>query len=437
MRSRPPWGRSPSRSERPTGHPVSPTSLLAALVGLAALTTFALGPAIPLLALVGLAAATAVDAWWVRRPPRVHREVAELLSRGVAEPLRIEVEAPSAVGVEIRQPLGADLELEPQQVRGRSLEGELVARRRGRHALAPVAVRLRGPLGLASWTRSVGEEVAVEVYPDLPAARRAAAAARHSVFRDPGFRGRGPLGLGTEFESIREYSPDDDIRQVNWRATARLDRPMSNDYRLEQDRDLICVLDAGRLMQAPLRDRTRLDAAVDAVAALAAVADEVGDRLGVHAFDSEVRVWLPPGRKGGRRGLRALYDLEPSSEESDYGRAFQQLERAKRSMVFLFTDLVEEVAARPLVGAMPVLARKHAVTLVSPRDQDLEEAITEAAPSLHGALRASVALDVLEARSRAGATARSVGAEVVEAPADKLASACVQAYLRAKRRGRA
>ncbi len=416
---------------------MSPTPLLAALVGALALLTFALGPALPLLGLVALLAATAVDGWSVRREPAVRRQVGELLSRGVPEPLVIEVDVPAAAGVRIRQPTGPDLELDPPEVAGCRLEGELLARRRGRHALGPVAVRLRGPLGLASWTREVGEGHELEVYPDLPAARRAAAAARLSVFRDPGFRGRGPLGLGTEFESVREYSPDDDIRQVNWRATARLGRPMSNNYRLEQDRDLICVLDAGRLMQAPLGDRTRLDAAVDAVAALAAVADDVGDRLGVQAFDSEVRVWLPPGREGGRPGLRALYDIEPSAAEADYGRAFRQLERAKRAMVFLFTDVIEEVAARPLVEAMPVLARKHAVTLVSPRDPDLEQAITAAPASLHGALRASVALDVLEARGRAVATARSVGIEVVEAPAEELASACVQAYLRAKRRARA
>ncbi len=416
---------------------MSPTPLLAAIVGALALATFALGPTLPLLGLAALVGAVAVDAWWIRGEPTVRREVGNLLFRGVPEPLTIVVDGPAAAGVRIRQPTGPDLELGPAEAAGELLEAELVARRRGRHALAPIAVRLCGPLGLASWTRNLGEELVVEVYPDLPAARRAAAAARLSVFRDPGFRGRGPLGLGTEFESVREYSPDDDIRQVNWRATARLGRPMSNDYRLEQDRDLICVLDSGRLMQAPLGDRTRLDAAVDAVAALAAVADDVGDRLGVQDFDSEVRVWVPPGREGGRPGLRALYDIEPSAAESDYGRAFRQFERTKRAMVFLFTDLVEEVAARPLVEAMPVLARKHAVTLVSPRDPDLQEAITDAPASLHGALRASVALDVLEARRRAVATARSVGIEVVEAPADKLASACVQAYLRAKRRARA
>ena len=90
------------------------------------------------------------------------------------------------------------------------------------------------------------------VYPDVSAARRLVIALRRGRFREPGLRTRGPLGLGTDFESIRDYLPDDDVRQINWIATSRVGRPMSNEYRIEQDRDVVCLLDAGRLMAAPL-----------------------------------------------------------------------------------------------------------------------------------------------------------------------------------------
>ncbi len=419
---------------------MSPTGLAAGLVALLALLAFALPLAPVLLVLVALVAAFAIDAGRVRRAPAVSRELPELLSLGVAEPFRVVVDAPAGVGVRIRQALPGDIEIDPPQVSAVRLEGTVTARRRGRHELAPVAVRLRGPLGLAAWIHDCCGVATVDVYPDMPAAYRVAARSRHARFRDPGTRGRGPLGLGTEFESVREYSPDDDIRQVNWRATARLGRPMSNDYRLEQDRDVIAVLDAGRLMQAPLEDRTRLDAALDAVAALAAVCDDGGDRFGVLAFDDGPRLWVPPARRGGREALRALYDLEPTAADSDYARAFQGLTAAKRALVFLFTDLIEEVAARPLVASMPVLARRHAVTLVSARDGDLEAAVSgERGPATEvlDVLRASVALEVLGARTRAAAIARAAGAEIVEAPAEKLAGAVVTSYMRAKARARA
>src|SRR5437588_6009535 len=191
--------------------------------------------------------------------------------------------------------IGLAVAAEPAEADGH-LDARVRAGRRGRHTVPSPAARMRGPLGLAAWYRRGGEAAEVLVYPDLPAAWRLVLAVRQGRFRDPGRLTRGPLGLGTDFESIRDYLPDDDFRQVNWRATARMGRPMSNQYRVEQDRDVVCMLDSGRLMAAPLGDRTRLDATVDAATAVALVADEVGDRAGVIAFDDRVRRRLPPAR---------------------------------------------------------------------------------------------------------------------------------------------
>src|SRR5204863_6951460 len=198
--------------------------------------------------------------------------------------------------------------LEPAAEGEEAVGGALVARRRGRHPVPRAAARRFGPLGLAAWTHEVAEAAEVVVYPDLPAARRLASTVRAGRFRDEGLRRRGPLGLGTEFESVRDYSPDDDIRQVNWRATARLGRPMSNQYRVERDRDVICVVDCGRLMAAPFSDRTRLDAALDVAVAIAAVADVLGDRCGVTAFAGEILRSLPPRRAGARDVVEAVFD---------------------------------------------------------------------------------------------------------------------------------
>src|SRR5690606_7990654 len=103
-------------------------------------------------------------------------------------------------------------------------------------------------------------------------------------FRDPGLR-RGPIGLGTDFEAVREYTPDDDVRRINWAATERTRRPMVNTYREDTERDLWCLIDTGRLLASPIGDRTRLDLVLDAVASVGAVADVLGDRVGAVVFD--------------------------------------------------------------------------------------------------------------------------------------------------------
>ncbi|MDP9070767.1 MAG: DUF58 domain-containing protein, partial [Actinomycetota bacterium] len=274
------------------------------------------------------------------------------------------------------------------------------------------------------------------VYPDLPAARRLALAVRQGILRDQGQLARGALGLGTEFESVRDYLPDDDVRQINWRATARLERPMSNQYRLDQDRDVVCLVDSGRLMAAPLADRTRLDAALDAVAAVALVADQVGDRCGAVAFDSELRRRLAPRRRGGAAVVDALFDLEPRPLDSDYELAFRTVGRGKRSLVLVLTDLVEEGAARPLLEAVPVLARRHALVVAGVADSDLLGLLRSPPSAPLDVYAASVAVEVLEARTAVAHQLRRAGAEVVEAAPGRLGAACVAAYLKMKGRAR-
>ena len=412
--------------------PTPRVALLLAIVGLSALV---MPPLVSALAAVAVIGAAAADAFLVRHSPQLRREAPEIMSRGVPEQLTVEASSPWAGTIRVRQPSPPDLYLgEPESET--PLRSEIVARRRGRHVLPAAAARAEGPLRLGAWYHRGGGEAEVRVYPDLPAARRIATSVRRSRFRDQGLKGKGPLGLGTEFERVREYSPDDDIRQVNWLATARMDRPMSNDYRIEQDRDVIAVVDAGRLMASPIGDATRLDVAMDALTSLAAVADEVGDRFGALVFDSDVRRFLRPARGGGRLAVNTLFDMEPEPVDSDYVRAFQRVESAKRAWVVVFTDLLEEVAARSLIEGVPVLVRKHSVAIATVRDPDIEAAVSTVPSQPLDAYRAAVAVDVTEARRRVGVRLTHAGAQLVEANADSLGAATVGAYLRAKSRAR-
>ena len=323
-----------------------------------------------------------------RRRPQIARELPAVLSRGVPVGLRVRVQAPPAVTVRVRQAVPQALALEPREGDG-GLEAELLPRRRGRHVVPAVGTRSVGPLRLGAWYARAGDPGEVSVFPDLLTARRLALTVRQGRYRDQGISARGPLGLGTDFELVRDYLPDDDIRQVNWRATARLGRPMSNQYRVEQDRDVMLVLDAGRLSAAPLPAGasgvrpTVLDACLDALTAVALVVDEVGDRCGAIAFDREVRRTLQPGRQGGGEVVRALFDCQPRMVDSDFELAFRRVEGAKRAFVLVLCDLLEEAAARPLVEAIPVLTRRHAVVVASPADPGVA-ALAARAPAGRG-----------------------------------------------------
>jgi len=406
------------------------------LLGIAALAAVFVPGSVAVLLVLAVVVVAVVDAVLGRGRVALHRDNGTVLSRGVASTVSVDVEGSPSGRVRVRQPVPPEMSLVPDEVDG-DLVGRLTPRRRGRYELAAPVARHTGPLGLVRRDRADDMGPAdVSVYPDLVAARKVVLAVRHGRYRDPGRRPQGPLGLGTEFELIREYSPDDDIRQVNWRATARVGRPMSNQYRVEQDREVLCLIDAGRLMTSPVLDRSRLDVALDAVTAVALVADELGDRCGAVAFDREVRRDIRSRRGGGATVVRTLYDLEPRPVDSDYELAFRTVGSKKRALVLVFTDLLEESAARPLLDAMPVLARRHAVIVASSRDPDLDRLAQQEPATPYDVYAASVAIEVLRARRAVAHRLRNAGAEVVEASPGQLGHACVGAYLRLKRRAR-
>lgn len=411
---------------------MSPTPRAAGLLALAALSALVVPVPVAALIVLVLVGGALADARAVRHAPELERQVPGVLSRGVAASFGAAPRGSPPGRVRLRQPAPPELLVAPPEHDG-AIEGEIRALRRGRHTLPSAAARFDGPFGLGRYTHRLGEDHEVLVYPDMPSAARVVQAVRDGSLGEESRR-RGALGLGTEFESVREYLPDDDVRQINWRATARLGRPMSNQYRVEQDRDMVCLVDAGRLMGAPIGERTRLDAAVDAAVTVALVADEVGDHAGCLAFDDGVRVRLPPARAGGAAVVRALFDLEPSSTDADYELAFRTVGGAKRAWVLVLTDLLEEAAAGPLLEAVPVLVRRHAVAVASVRDTDLEALVSTPPVEPRDAYAAAMAVEVLSARERVAGQLRRAGAQVIEAPPGALGAACARAYLSAKGR---
>jgi uncharacterized protein (DUF58 family) len=416
---------------------VNPTRRVGALLGLVALLAVALQGAWVIAAALGAAilGIAIVDVAAVRRRHvDVIRTKVPTLARGVEFAIDVKVSATGSGSIRLRQPVPPELTLDPAEAPG-DLSAILVGRHRGIHSLPRAAVRMSGPLGLASCDRSSGETSDVVVMPDLPRARRMAESRARGRLAESG-KNRSRLGIGTEFESIRDYSPDDDVRQINWTATARVGRPMSNQYRIDENRDLICLVDTGRLMSAPLGPATRMDIALDALAVLCVAAEHADDRVGVVAFDTTILRYLAPRRRGAEPVVRAVFDLEPTEVESDYELAFAAAAGAKRALVTLFTDLMDEAATSSLTDALPVLTRRHAVMVVSCVDADLTEVANRPPDSLHDVLSQAAAVDLLDRTARSVELLRRMGALVVEASPADLGAASVDGYLRLKRRAR-
>ena len=182
---------------------MAPTVRAAALLAVIACSALILPAAAVIVAGLILAAAAAADAWTVREAPAVERTLARVLSRGAPSPLSVRARTFDNRRVLLRQPATPDLGVEVQASRN-ELQGWVTARRRGRHELPAIASASLGPLGLARVHHRSGPVESVRVYPDLVAARALLLRLRAGAAGHPEGAARGPLGLGTDFESVRE-----------------------------------------------------------------------------------------------------------------------------------------------------------------------------------------------------------------------------------------
>jgi uncharacterized protein (DUF58 family) len=317
-----------------------------------------------------------------------------------------------------------------------ALAYELVPLRRGTVAFGDLHVRARGPLGLASrqWRAPLAREV--EVYPDL---RGLAAAAGAERLEEGRARTRGHRE-GREFAALRPYLPGDDVRGIDWKATARRGSPVVREWQPERNQAVWLLLDCGRQLAARLADgRTKLDHAVDAALALARAAALRGDRAGVILFGAEpARVVLPAAGRAGLSALaEALHAAEARVEESDYGAAFDALEarQRRRALILLFTDLSDPDTSAALRDRAGLLARRHLVELVAVADSEIAE-VAAARPERADEAFARVAAErILAERDLAAASLAAAGVRVESAPARALVSSVVRRYLEVKRRG--
>ncbi|MEN6304589.1 MAG: DUF58 domain-containing protein [Armatimonadia bacterium] len=310
---------------------------------------------------------------------------------------------------------------------------------RGRYSFGDLHVRGRSLLGLSYWQHTVAAAREVAVYPNLLEIRRYQALARTDRLQQAGFRPLQRLGEGTEFESLREYSPDDEYRAIDWKATARRRRPISRQYDIERSQTVIIMVDAGRMMTAHIGDLARLDYAINAALMLAYVASEKDDAVGLLAFADEIRNFVPPrkGRQQVSAITEALYDLQPALVEPNYLEAFTVLHtRArKRALVVCFTDLVDVDASRRLLANMARLAPHHLPLLITLRDSNLECAAHQMPDEAFSAYERVMAGQVLADREAALGVLRQRGVLVLDAPPDKLTVAAVNQYLALKARG--
>ncbi|WP_404786036.1 DUF58 domain-containing protein [Altericista sp. CCNU0014] len=317
--------------------------------------------------------------------------------------------------------------------------------RRGTFRWNLVSFRLRGPLGLSWRIWQAPLETTADVYPDLIGLRMLSI--RLSLESSGNLQRRHKVG-GTEFSELREYAVGDDIRLMDWKATARRQRPIVRLLEPEREQPLLILLDRGRLMTAQVAGLSRFDWAINAALSLAMAGLRRGDRVGVVVFDKTIHTWIAPLPGLGHLShiLERLNAIEPARTESDYvGVTAQVLNQYhRRALVVMLTDIVDEIASQDLLVAMGRLSPRFLPLCVALRDPEvdaqaqppLEQNRSVELKTVQTLYTQSVALDLLHQRGVAFAKLRQQGTLVLDVPAPQVSEQLVNQYLRVKARGR-
>ena len=316
----------------------------------------------------------------------------------------------------------------------------VVPLRRGREESGGFVVDSFGPLGLGRRRARVELPWEVIVYPPLVSIRLRASVAQARRRRDAGMKAIRELGEGRLFESLREWVPGDDIRHIDWKATARRRKVITRQYEAERRQQVLLVLDLGRLMTADIAGGVaRLDFVVQAALELAYAAAQHDDNVGIMTFADGVQHFVAPerGRAGVRRVLDVLAVVEPKLVEPDYPGAFRYLaaRNRKRALTVLFTDVIDRFASDALVSNVASLRPRHVPLAVTLRNPELDAVAALRPAESRDAFRKAAAEELLHAREEALGHMRRAGVLVIDVTPQRAAQAVVSKYVDLKRRG--
>lgn len=336
--------------------------------------------------------------------------------------------------------------------------------RRGDFVFGNLTARYGTVLGL--WHRQFRREAefSVRVYPDVSEVHRYELRLREGKLRDMGLHLLRLRGRGTEFESLRDYTRDDEYKNINWKASARRGKLISTDYEIERDQTVIIALDCGRMMTAmavlkdesgkrkdendgvttnsflpPAVSLSKLDCAINAAVLLSHVSASMGDAVGLLLFSDAVLKWLPPKKGRLQTGaiIEALYAAQPTLVEPDYAAAYEHLlaRKMRRALVITFTDLIDPDASRELLSASGALRRHHnplCVTINNRDVMDLAALMPQRGEELY---QKAMAQKMLHQRQSALEALRHNGVGILDVEAAHLTVATVNRYLDLKSRG--
>ena len=278
----------------------------------------------------------------------------------------------------------------------------------------------------------------IKVFPNFQANRLFGMLLNRHSLNAMGVKKRIQQGEGSDFHQLREFRDGDSLRQIDWKATSRVQKLITREYQQERDQQIVFLLDCSLRMRHTSDQASHMDNALNALVLLAHVALRQGDSTGLMTFGGIER-WIPPakGPKAATRLVNGVFDIEATQEMPDYDSAVESLQHKlkKRALIILVTNLRNEDGDTAL-NALQRLSKKHVVLIADLRESDLEEALTGTTSSINDAVQWISAESYQQERRQRHQMARARGATLVDVLPEQLSASLITEYLAIKNRGK-
>lgn len=316
----------------------------------------------------------------------------------------------------------------------------LIPHRRGIFNLSTLHYRIMTGFGLFSVYFKKSIDIEIDVYPDFTGIKEYLKLTKSNRLFEIGVHKNRYKGTGTELNSLREYNQDDDAKFIDWKATSRLNRPVTKQFQMESQNDVVLLLDCGRLMSGEEENLSSLDHAINGILTLSHVATNLGDNLRIIAFSDKIDGDLrsSKGHDKLKKIIKFITPLQPKFVESNYELVFNYLRSTtgRRSLIIFISDIMDDINYDMFKGHFSYLSRKHQILFVLLRDTLLDMEVYRSPANTDDFFTISSARDLYLKRVSTINKLRLTGIDIVDTLPNSVSGRLIDRYLSLKSRNR-
>ncbi|MFT6946592.1 MAG: hypothetical protein ACJARP_001011 [Vicingaceae bacterium] len=312
-------------------------------------------------------------------------------------------------------------------------------KQRGEYIFGHIKIMQSTKFGLLNKMVSFPKNETIKVVPSIQQYKKFSFLAYTNRLEEAGIKKVRKIGSSTDFEQINEFQRGDNIRRINWKATARRNTLMVNHYEDQKAQNIYFLLDKGRMMHMPFNGLSLFDYAVNSSLSMAGVARHKGDKVGLITFSDVIGTWLPAQSIGNQvsKISQELYHQKIRQKDTDFSRLYKniRLRMKGRSMLILYTNFDSMVSLNRQMKYLKAISKSHLLVIVSFLNEEIVTLANHKTNGERNFFDQSIAEKFLQEKQRINQELNMAGIYTISTLPEDLTVNSINTYLKIKSRG--